>query len=472
MIICLLSDRYSHLFDDCDHIVKIYYKWQMDIRDFIKQEYANILSLRPDKILIEENAVSDPEKISLMKEIFPDITIVFLASKEPKEDQDAIGDIMLRPEENMKETLFSALFPDSEKKGTVTEQGPVSVKEAAKKQNIKIGIITDDEKNRDPVYLVSFNIISYLMRFTDDICCIEAGRQSYIQDLAYKKWVKEDGDICFYQGIPVFHNAVKEDARYSVFVFQPEVKRMWEQCDHPVFVHVHKKNKTIALELRDGETYILDDIEDPCSLKNMDTYEKLFGMKLENKESENRMSSERSRKKSKEKKAEKTAPKKYKKKMVFVLLAGIIFFACGVLGYGALQSGEDTTESRVSIQNTSHTAASEEDVQKDTEKTTEAEKTTEKKEDDKKEKKADSAKSTSGSAGTTGSTAKKETKRSGTKTTESTAKKTTAGKKKTTKKSVTGKKKSTEKSSTAAKKKTTTAVPATESKFDMDYQVD
>lgn len=257
MIVYISTERNSGLFEHADMFSKTYIKWQYDVGRFVKEEYANILSIHPDAIVIDYRAFKNVSKLTLMKDAFPNVKFVVTVDEETANTLAPMEgfDIIILNNDSL-DRILDIIYPERKKDSNVRET--------------KIGIISE-EKGAE--VNVAFNLLEFLSGYTRDVCYIEAAEKSRIPKYEKKFGLAKREGFYEYKGIPILFNMGKSGVKISVFSFDAGNRKMFEQCDYP-------------LELKDGKlifnqnSYDYPKFKNPVRDDRSDVYRKIFGNKL------------------------------------------------------------------------------------------------------------------------------------------------------------------------------------------------
>lgn len=262
MIVFLSAQEHSRLLEDTGLLKKIFVRWKCDLGDFIKKEYANLISLHPKIIIIDSMAIADLEKISLFQTLFPkEVRIILLLT----EDQtisfkyENIDQVII--DEQLKQKLWKLLEvkPEEETK--------------PEKALMKIGFL-NHTKDPAQAVLVALNFISFFRIHEKSIAFTEVGKECQLRKLEKQtKEIRKQDQFYEYQEIPLLYNTVKANVKYSIFTFSEAEKQMWDQCDIKILIQ-QSGEKTI-LE-RDQEHYEIDIIQNPFEKNNGKIFKKIF----------------------------------------------------------------------------------------------------------------------------------------------------------------------------------------------------
>lgn len=262
MIVYLASEIHSGLFDQEGWMIKTYMKWQIDVQDFIKTEYANLMSVRPEAIIVEQNAVSNWEDVTLFKKTFPEVEVIFLM--KDRESVELENCHIFSLDENAVCKIKNLLFPEEKK-------------EAENIQRLKIGILPENEEDFHTAAKIAFHLLSWLAGYTKDICLIEVSKDSNLPIWAKHYGWKKMQEGYEYQGIPILYNAVMENRKLSIFLFlnmDEKSQRMHGQCDIPLKIR-ETDEKEIELSLFD-KACLRKEINEPFQDHDGAVYQELF----------------------------------------------------------------------------------------------------------------------------------------------------------------------------------------------------
>lgn len=311
MIVYLTTQENSRLLDETGVWNKKYIHWKCDIGDFIKKEYANILALHPETIVLDTMAVKEIEKLSLLRQSFPETHIIVLSDPSEQEILSEMGIKLILKDQSLNRNLCKELGKE--------------VKE--KRDCWKIGFLSSDAE----VSLVTaLNFVSDLEKQKRDICLIEVGKESSLQKFAQNQWIELQEGLYKYHSIPILHNAGKSGVEYSIFSFQSEdsqSEHMWNQCD--ISISVEKVDETFVLKYH-TDVFEMKAIHHPIDDDRANTYEKIFGDVLE-------IVFERKREKKSVSKQPKKRKKINKKNMKRAGIFLFLFFSMGILGVSLMR---------------------------------------------------------------------------------------------------------------------------------------
>ncbi|MDO4557072.1 MAG: hypothetical protein Q4B70_18330, partial [Lachnospiraceae bacterium] len=220
MIVYVASHMNANIFQHIQHTyVKIYVKWDYDLSDFIKEEYANLIAMQPEKIVMDEMAIKNQEALASFKELFPS-EIIILKSKDNDRDYPCRT---ITLENKSKDDIVEEVFSNTKKQSII--------------KDTMIGIIG---KDMDACFSFAFRLASAFHQETlDDICLIEVGTNSYVKNYQDEYELVREKDYFLYQGIPFIYNAALEK-KIKVFLFTEESDRnveRWKRCDFPLRVN-------------------------------------------------------------------------------------------------------------------------------------------------------------------------------------------------------------------------------------------
>lgn len=257
MIVYISTDINSRLLADAEVFVKTYIKWQYDIGNFIKEEYANILSLHPDAIVIDYMAVENPDDLIMMNTAFPDVKLILVVDAEKQTVQPEGWDIVIQ-DNDAKDNVLNIVYPQLAKPDV--------------DRKIKIGIISDDE---DTKINAVFNLLEWFLKYTQDICCIEVSEESEskIPDYEEKFGLVKNENFYEYRQVPVLFNVAKEDVEISIFWFDTGNRKMFEKCDYPMEL----EDGTLKIN---GSSFCYPVFTDPINEDRSERYTEIFGDSL------------------------------------------------------------------------------------------------------------------------------------------------------------------------------------------------
>ena len=168
MIVFLTSEDYSNLLQNSEEFIHKYVKWRYDLNFFLKEEYANLMAMDPEWIIIEEKAIDDPSKMDGVIQCFPRAKFVYITSQ--KEEKRITGKCKtIYTDGFLKERLESMIFGKK-----------VNLQQEQK----KIGVITD----QDPELAKRFtlNLLYCIKREERLLVYTEVGQESGLEEAALK----------------------------------------------------------------------------------------------------------------------------------------------------------------------------------------------------------------------------------------------------------------------------------------------
>jgi hypothetical protein len=280
MIVFLTSQPNANLFNTIKHTyVKTYVKWEYDLGDFIKEEYGNIHTMQPEKIIIDENAVKSIEKIELLQDVFK-MDIILLTQKELELEEDAAYKVV-EIKQKTKLEILQEIFPEIIKKEKKTRESSKN----HETKHIKIGIMGMKKKQEEEIAF-AFHLALTLKQYVENICCIEVGKENYFPLLKDTYQLEEKDTYYELDDIPLLFNTAMEDSQISIFLFldqEEQTKRMHQKCDFSI----------ILLDDRiccNEKTYDFDEIRDIRKDNRTNLYTNIFedklGFTLEDREQE------------------------------------------------------------------------------------------------------------------------------------------------------------------------------------------
>lgn len=447
MIVYLASEVYAGLFQREGWMIKTYIQWKGNVSDFIKKEYANLMTAHPEAMIVDELAVSDRQDVSILKRTFPEVEVILLTKEK---EAGILEDCkVVSADENVVEKVEEILYPELKKR---RENG---------RPKLKIGILPEDGKSMDAAVSTAFHILSCLSENAENVCLIEVAKESRLPLWAKQYGWNQTEEGYEYQEIPIFHNAVLEK-QISIFLFldgeEEKSRNMHGKCDVPLKI---KKTDKKEIELRFYDKVCFrKEIKHPFQDKDGTVYQELFGKQfgLSFKKQRKNETAETGKKEKKEKKKKAGNISKWKKRGILAFLLLAVFCLMTAVTIRLQDTKEKELKGAVQKQAES-TRAKGSTMEETTLITAQAEKktrTTAKKKKTAAEKKT-SVQVTKKNTGNTGRQTRS-TRATGKKRTTTRKKKVTTARKKTT---------------TTVKEKTTTAKkkPTTTQTFDVDYDV-
>lgn len=449
MIVFLASEIYGGLFDREGWILKTYIRWQTDVSDFIKTEYANLAAVRPEAVIVDQMAVSDWEDVLLFKRTFPEVEVILLAKDKEPAVLENCRVILTKKDADIICQIKEILYPEEK------------IEKEIQIPKLKIGILPEDSESESSETSVNtaLHLLFCLSKYTKDLCLIEVSEESFLPVWAKRYGWGKSREGYDYQGIPLLHNAVMETKKISIFLFlsvNEKSQNMHSQCDIPLKV-MKTDTDGIKLTLHD-KVCKRKKIKHPFQDSDSAIYQELFGEWMGfffDKHPKNEINEGLEKNREKEKKKTGNSSK-WKKRGIFVFLLCSFFCFVTVLTV-RLRADKKEKELSSAVQNQAESTKKSTDMEETVTQTGSTAKTSAKT-------KGTPAKKISSQTqrqNTTGSTRQKQSVRA------AREKKTAARRKKTT----TARRKKT---TTAKKKKTTTKKkkPATTKTFDVDYKVE
>lgn len=250
MIVFLASDGYSDLLQNSEEkFIHKYVKWRYDLNFFLKEEYANLMAMNPEWIVIEEKAIDDPSKIDGVIQCFPRTKFIYITSQ--KDEKRINGKCKtIYTDGFLKERLESILFGKK-----------VNLQQEQK----KIGVITDQDP--DLVKRFTLNLL-YCIKRSEQLLVYtevgtEVGQESSLKETAEKYGLLKTEKGYEYDGIPVLHNLVISQALINLFDFgvtDEKKEKMFEKCDYRF--RISPEGKKIKVDLQ-GQIYTIAAFEHP-----------------------------------------------------------------------------------------------------------------------------------------------------------------------------------------------------------------
>lgn len=246
MIVFLASDGYSDLLQNSEEkFIHKYVKWRYDLNFFLREEYANLMAMDPEWIVIEEKAIDDPSKIDGVIQCFPRAKFIYITSR--KDEKRITGKCKtIYTDGFLKERLESILF---------------GKKVNLQKEQKKIGVIT----NQDPDLAKRFTLnLLYCIKRTEYLLVYtEVGQESSLEETASKYGLLKTEKGYEYDGIPILHNLVISQALINLFDFgvtDEKKEKMLEKCDYRFRISL--EGKKIRVDLK-GQIYTIASFEHP-----------------------------------------------------------------------------------------------------------------------------------------------------------------------------------------------------------------
>lgn len=246
MIVFLASDGHSDLLQNSEEkFIHKYVKWRYDLNFFLKEEYANLMAMDPEWIIIEEKAIDDPSKIDGVIQCFPRAKFIYITSqKDEKRITKKCKTIYT--DGFLKERLESILF-----------QKKINLQQEQK----KIGVITDQDP--DLVKRFTLNLLYCIKRSEQLLVYTEVGQESSLEETAETYGLLKTEKGYEYDGIPVLHNLVISQALINLFDFgvtDEKKEKMFEKCDYRFRISLEGKKIKVDLQ---GQIYTIVAFEHP-----------------------------------------------------------------------------------------------------------------------------------------------------------------------------------------------------------------
>lgn len=246
MIVFLASDGYSDLLQNSEEkFIHKYVKWRYDLNFFLKEEYANLMAMNPEWIVIEEKAIDDPSKIDGVIQCFPRTKFIYITSQ--KDEKRINGKCkIIYTDGFLKERLQSILFGKK-----------VNIQQEQK----KIGVITDQDT--DLVKRFTLNLLFCIKRSEQLLVYTEVGQESSLEETAEKYGLLKAEKGYEYDGIPILHNLVISQALINLFDFgvtDEKKEKMFEKCDYRFRIRLEGKRIRVDFQ---GQIYTIAMIEHP-----------------------------------------------------------------------------------------------------------------------------------------------------------------------------------------------------------------
>lgn len=246
MIVFLASDGYSDLLQNSEEkFIHKYVKWRYDLNFFLKEEYANLMAMNPEWIVIEEKAIDDPSKIDGVIQCFPRTKFIYITSRENEKEINGKCRTIYT-DGFLKKRLESILFGKK-----------VNLQQEQK----KIGVITDQDP--DLVKRFTLNLLYCIKRSEQLLVYTEVGQESSLEETAEKYGLLKTEKGYEYDGIPVLHNLVISQALINLFDFgvtDEKKEKMFEKCDYRF--RISPEGKKIRVDLQ-GQIYTIAAFEHP-----------------------------------------------------------------------------------------------------------------------------------------------------------------------------------------------------------------
>ena len=234
MILFLISSDLEHVGKELDILHRNYIKWNCNLSDFLKKEYVNIDTMKPDTIVIDQAAIEDSNDLMEFQKSFSDIKIVFILRHE----------------------------------GSFQSTDQIEIEE---QEEMQIGFLS---KNRIDAVLVALSFTKELSRREKNICYCEISKDPQLPRIAEEYKLSKIEEIYKWNGISFMCN-VANDAFYTVCSFcnQDQVKKMFECCKIQIFIE-HNDNEYV-LHYKDRDIQI--QIENPFQEQHAQEFQKLLG---------------------------------------------------------------------------------------------------------------------------------------------------------------------------------------------------
>lgn len=258
MILFLISSDLEHVGKELDILHRNYIKWNCNLSDFLKREYVNIDTMKPDTIVIDQAAIEDSNDLIEFQKSFSDIKIVFILRHEDSfQSTDQIE--IINYDDNIVSSLKKVLeLPEKEEQPEEQEE-------------MQIGFLS---KNRIDAVLVALSFTKELSRREESICYCEISKDPQLPRIAEEYKLSKIEEVYKWNGISFMCN-VAEDATYTVCSFcnQDQVKKMFECCKIQIFIE-HNDNEYV-LHYKDRDIKI--QIENPFQEQHAQEFQKLLG---------------------------------------------------------------------------------------------------------------------------------------------------------------------------------------------------
>ena len=258
MILFLISSDLEHVGKELDILHRNYIKWNCNPSDFLKKEYVNIDTMKPDTIVIDQAAIEDSNDLMEFQKSFSDIKIVFILRHEGSfQSTDQIE--IVNYDDNILSSLKKVLeIPEKEEQPEEQEE-------------MQIGFLS---KNRIDAVLVALSFTKELSRREKNICYCEISKDPQLPRIAEEYKLSKIEEIYKWNGISFMCN-VANDAFYTVCSFcnQDQVKKMFECCKIQIFIE-HNDNEYV-LHYKDRDIQI--QIENPFQEQHAQEFQKLLG---------------------------------------------------------------------------------------------------------------------------------------------------------------------------------------------------
>lgn len=258
MILFLITSDLEHVGKELDILHRNYIKWNCNLSDFLKREYVNIDTMKPDTIVIDQAAIEDSNDLIEFQKSFSDIKIVFILRHEGSfQSTDQIE--IINYDDNIVSSLKKVLeLPEKEEQPEEQEE-------------MQIGFLS---KNRIDAVLVALSFTKELSRREESICYCEISKDPQLPRIAEEYKLSKIEEVYKWNGISFMCN-VAEDATYTVCSFcnQDQVKKMFECCKIQIFIE-HNDNEYV-LHYKDRDIKI--QIENPFQEQHAQEFQKLLG---------------------------------------------------------------------------------------------------------------------------------------------------------------------------------------------------
>lgn len=258
MILFLITSDLEHVGKELDILHRNYIKWNCNLSDFLKREYVNIDTMKPDTIVIDQAAIEDTNDLIEFQKSFSDIKIVFILRHEDSfQSTDQIE--IINYDDNIVSSLKKVLeLPEKEEQPEEQEE-------------MQIGFLS---KNRIDAVLVALSFTKELSRREESICYCEISKDPQLPRIAEEYKLSKIEEVYKWNGISFMCN-VAEDATYTVCSFcnQDQVKKMFECCKIQIFIE-HNDNEYV-LHYKDRDIKI--QIENPFQEQHAQEFQKLLG---------------------------------------------------------------------------------------------------------------------------------------------------------------------------------------------------
>lgn len=258
MILFLITSDLEHVGKELDILHRNYIKWNCNLSDFLKREYVNIDTMKPDTIVIDQAAIEDSNDLIEFQKSFSDIKIVFILRHEDSfQSTDQIE--IINYDDNIVSSLKKVLeLPEKEEQPEEQEE-------------MQIGFLS---KNRIDAVLVALSFTKELSRREESICYCEISKDPQLPRIAEEYKLSKIEEVYKWNGISFMCN-VAEDATYTVCSFcnQDQVKKMFECCKIQIFIE-HNDNEYV-LHYKDRDIKI--QIENPFQEQHAKEFQKLLG---------------------------------------------------------------------------------------------------------------------------------------------------------------------------------------------------